>query len=125
MVENEKEKKDCPECEAMRLGVALSIRSSACSTIKDPEKKMECVQEFNQIDPEKEKDIKKWMSDAYDIAGIEVLDTYAANFNELTKETIVAKVGEKLERERKGEKGVVTPQERALFRKYAREMVGK
>lgn len=116
MNNNKQNEKECKPCKMNRTMMAISIAHLSCSTIKDEEKKGNCMAWAADLDPSQVKDTKQIMEEAYAQSGIKGLAAPAALYNELVKELVIEKVGEKIER---GEE--VTDDEMKAYKEFTEE----
>jgi len=92
---------ECPLCQISPILMGVGAGHTACSVVKDPEKKAKCMAWVDNINPEEIKDAEEIFRGILDNAGIEAADKTAKVFNLGMRNAIVKQVGDKLA---KGEK---------------------
>jgi len=95
------DEQECPLCQISPILMGVGAGHTACSVVKDPEKKSKCMAWVDGINPEEIKSAEEIFRGILDNAGIEAADKTAKVFNMGMKNAILKSVGEKLA---KGEK---------------------
>jgi hypothetical protein len=111
----EEKEKDCPVCEMQEILVGVAVANVSCSTIKDEEKRGECMQWATGIDPTK-MSAMQIMEEAYDRAGLNGLAVFPKMHNAMIRSVIIKKVGDKLRNNMP-----ITKNEEEIYKKYTKE----
>lgn len=115
--EKPKENENCPLCDIVGIDVAIGVAHAACRASSQLDKKIECLNWIEGINPADIKSAEKIWEEAYDKAGLEGITIAAKAFWNSFKDVIIKKVHEMQER------GEEVPQEmQELYKKVIKEL---
>jgi hypothetical protein len=89
---------ECPLCQISPVLMGIGSAHTACSLVKDPEKKAKCMSWVDSIDPKDIKNAETVFAGILENAGIEEADKTAKTFNLGMQNAILDVIGKKIER---------------------------